>query len=749
MKSVSTKFTLPESFFIPLPAFPVIVLFLSTSVPLSMVELNYVTEIKGWILAGLLPIFSLVILPISLRKWFFWTLFGLVITQLHIQAPWFDYAHYLPRPELYVEVEGVVVDDKLIKNDSLEWIQEQKRFKFKLNKLRLSRHENWQECTGKILIINPNEVIEYRQKLRLKGRLILPDENVIPGTFNYRNFLRIHNIKHILVPNETILLGVDNRVWSRCLIFLNTARTRILYQLSKNINNVDNKSILASLTFGIKSNFDKNIRTNYLRSGMMHLFAISGLHVGILFSIIFGILSLFGLPYQKKYLISPLLLLIYVFMTGSAPSAVRAWLMLAVWSAGKGFKLPAVTLNTLLASALILLIYNPLYVFHSGFQFSYVLVFSLVIGWNKGRLAIVYLNEVRLWSVNTKPHNLFSISGMKGYVLKALLSMMSVWLGTVGLSAFYNGLFLPTTILTNIMVCGFVWIIIFASVVKVSLAVFLIQLPDYFIGKFLSINLDFVRLLSELSSNYGWIVSIEKPSVMMTLVYYVILFLLFVVPKNLKQFSLALMLLVGFVFAHEFGHNLFVNRPQIYVFLPEGSIVPSVVIIPEKFAKEPIVLNSGTRRLGYQLTSFLELKGVKGIKKLILLDNRSNYYSGLYSVSERFDINALIVCNSDRRNIAMLQRLGWASHAKIRFFRNIQTIKFDLCRIELDKTKDVKQFNYNLKSDNQWLIKIDIIICNNKRTNIEISVTNLDTNLTIMKDWAFYYNDHHVFDSLN
>ncbi len=748
LKSVSTKFTLRESIFNPLPALPVITLFLSVSVPMTMVEFGHFKTVSGGIIAVTLQIFLLIILPISIWKGFAWILLGFVITLLHIKAPWYDYTRHLPRSELYVEIEGVVADDRLIKNDNLEWIQEQKRFEFKLNKLRLSKHEKWQVCHGKILIINPNQPVEFRQKLRLKGRLVLPDESLIPGIFNYRNYLKIKKVKHIFIPNETISLGIDKRFMSRCLLFLNAARTRILYQLSKNVSNIDNKSILASLTFGIKSNFDRNSRANYLQSGMMHLFAISGLHVGILFTIIFFVLSLIGLPYEKKYFVSPLLSGIYVVMTGAAPSAVRAWLMLAIWSCGKGLKLPVVTLNTLLVSALVLLILNPFYILHSGFQFSYILVFCLVSGWNRGRELINYLNETRLWSVSSRQYNLFSIFTIRDCVLKSALSMVAVWLGSVGLSAFYNGLFLPTTILTNIVVCSFVWIIISISIIKVFLTIFIVQWPDYFIGKILSVNLDFIRFLSEISSEYGWVVTVEKPSILMILIYYFILFLLLSVPRNLKQFFFVALCLTGFVSIQGFSHNLFVHHPQIYVFLPRGSIVPCIVIIPEQFADEPIVLNSGNRRFGHHLTAFLESKGTTNVNKFILLDNRSDYYNGLYSISERFPINTLIICNSDRRNTLRLQRFGWVSNAKTRFYHKTQHVELIKTKIELDKTREVKRYTFKQWSGDRWIIDIDIAIRNNKGTYVEVSMTDLNTQLKMVKNLYFRYNNQNIIESI-
>lgn len=72
-------------------------------------------------------------------------------------------------------------------------------------------------------------------------------------------------------------------------------------------------------------------------------------------------------PFSSRYFAAPVILLIYVFATGAAPSAMRAWLMLTVWAVGRGLKLPVMTTNTVMFAALLLLLWNPFCIFHSGF----------------------------------------------------------------------------------------------------------------------------------------------------------------------------------------------------------------------------------------------------------------------------------------------------------------------------------------------------------------------------------------------
>lgn len=143
----------------------------------------------------------------------------------------------------------------------------------------------------------------------------------------------------------------------------------------------EEKSVLATLTLGYRQAMRRDLRKRFSVTGVSHLLAVSGLHVGI----VCGFLTFLFTPLARRpagrrlrYLLSLLCLWGYVWITGLAASAVRAGIMLSVYLVGRVLKRPSDRYNTWCAAAFCMLAYDPLYLFDIGFQLSYLAVFSIL-----------------------------------------------------------------------------------------------------------------------------------------------------------------------------------------------------------------------------------------------------------------------------------------------------------------------------------------------------------------------------------
>lgn len=141
------------------------------------------------------------------------------------------------------------------------------------------------------------------------------------------------------------------------------------------------KSLLATLTLGYRQALGHEAREAFSLAGVSHVLAVSGFHVAVVSAIIStlcsfmprrGALSLF------RYSIQIMALWIYVFITGLAPSAVRAAVMITIYIVGRAIHRRSDGYNTLAASAFCMLVYNPAYLFDIGFQLSYMAVLSIL-----------------------------------------------------------------------------------------------------------------------------------------------------------------------------------------------------------------------------------------------------------------------------------------------------------------------------------------------------------------------------------
>ena len=143
----------------------------------------------------------------------------------------------------------------------------------------------------------------------------------------------------------------------------------------------EEKSVLATITLGYRKDMSRDVRKRFSLTGVAHLLAVSGFHVAVVcgfLSLLFSFLPKNPFYRWLKYLLTLCLLWCFVVITGLAPSAVRAGLMLTLYLTGRVLRRTTDGYNTLAAAAFCMLAFNPLYLFDVGFQLSYLAVLSIL-----------------------------------------------------------------------------------------------------------------------------------------------------------------------------------------------------------------------------------------------------------------------------------------------------------------------------------------------------------------------------------
>lgn len=141
------------------------------------------------------------------------------------------------------------------------------------------------------------------------------------------------------------------------------------------------KAMLATLSIGYKQALDHSVRQRFAITGVSHILAVSGFHVAVVSGILSFLLSfipLLGAGRWLRYLLLMLLVWSYVWITGLAPSSVRAGIMFSFFLTGRLLRRRGDSYNTLAASALCMLVYNPFYLFDTGFQLSFMAVWFIL-----------------------------------------------------------------------------------------------------------------------------------------------------------------------------------------------------------------------------------------------------------------------------------------------------------------------------------------------------------------------------------
>jgi competence protein ComEC len=137
--------------------------------------------------------------------------------------------------------------------------------------------------------------------------------------------------------------------------------------------------VLRAMLLGQQHELSDEQGTLFMRSGTMHLFAISGLHIGVIAVGLHALLALLRLPGGVRFVLSGIALWLYVDITGGTPSAVRAFLMVTLLQASLLLRAPGNPLAALGLSAFIVVVVWPLQIFSASFQLSYGIVAALLL----------------------------------------------------------------------------------------------------------------------------------------------------------------------------------------------------------------------------------------------------------------------------------------------------------------------------------------------------------------------------------
>jgi competence protein ComEC len=207
---------------------------------------------------------------------------------------------------------------------------------------------------------------------------IVPDTHN-PGGFNYKVWLFRNEITHQLYLAKgswTLLPSKKSKQYLQIL------QQKIRTRLQQNITGAQEKAVAAALLIGYKQDIDSDLMKAYSNTGVIHVIAISGLHLGLIYGLLIGIFNWMPGSTIKKWIAPPVMLLVlwgFALLTGAGPSIVRAAVMFSFIIIATMVKQNSSILNALAASAFFLLLLHPFYLWDIGFQLSYAAVLSIVL----------------------------------------------------------------------------------------------------------------------------------------------------------------------------------------------------------------------------------------------------------------------------------------------------------------------------------------------------------------------------------
>lgn len=215
----------------------------------------------------------------------------------------------------------------------------------------------------------------------LKGRLMPFVSPALPYMFNYSEYLIKNRIAfQLYCSDQACLLSLQDHVFN-LEVFFAKIKEQLLSQFRNHGMGEQELAVLNALFLGDKTDLSAAQKESYSSAGAMHLLAVSGLHVGIIYLLALFLLKSVGISRNSLLMALSILLLLwlYAILTGLSPSVMRATIMFSMLEVGRWSKRRLYIFNVIAASMLIILLIDPLAVFSIGFWLSHVAVMSIVL----------------------------------------------------------------------------------------------------------------------------------------------------------------------------------------------------------------------------------------------------------------------------------------------------------------------------------------------------------------------------------
>ncbi|MDD2674076.1 MAG: ComEC/Rec2 family competence protein [Flavobacterium sp.] len=387
--------------------------------------------------------------------------------------------------------------------------------------LAIVNHIDQKEQTGRIILNIQNDSLHHAlqvgNSLLIKGTLTKNKPPNNPNQFDYSKYLENKQIYAQLYADvDEIKIGskIEKDIW----YYSSKLRTRIIRNLEKNNFNKTELNVAIALIMGQQQDISPDIIRDYQYAGAVHILSVSGLHIG--FILLFVTFILKPIPNTKRgsfiKLIAILISLsMFGIIAGLAPSVVRSVTMFSFVAIGNHLRRSVNIYHTLLVSVLLILLFEPSFLFDVGFQLSYIALFFII--WLQPLLSSIWKPKYKV----------------SKYIWDILTVSFAAQIGTLPLSIYYFHQFPGLFFITNLIIIPLLSIIMILGVLVMLLAafnmipIFLSQLLEwsiYYLNKIINaiaslekfiiqdIPLHFYLLISSYLLLFTIIIWFKKPS---------------------------------------------------------------------------------------------------------------------------------------------------------------------------------------------------------------------------------------------
>ncbi len=383
-------------------------------------------------------------------------------------------------------------------------------------------NHSWYPEKAKVLLyFNPSdsmvEKLSYGSIIATQLNPVQVSSPSNPKQFDFKKYLSHKGISYTssVLPNSWILIDNQGNVVKEKAIILSEK----LIELFKTSGlKSDELAVASALTIGYKELLDDELRKVYSSSGTMHILAVSGMHVAILYYLL-SFMLVFLNKRKSLRIVKAIILILFLWffaiITGLSPSVQRAALMLSFIVIGDSLDRKIPVYNSLAASAFLLLVINPYSFFDTGFQLSYIAVLSIV---------FFYPLINQLFRSKYK---------VLDYAWSIIAVSIAAQIGTFSLSLFYFNQFPNYFLLSNLIAIPLSTIAIYLAVALIIFSP--IGLVTSIIGKLFSLSLftlnNSLRFIEDLPFSVSSGIYIDNLQLLIILLT-IVTFAIFIINRN-------------------------------------------------------------------------------------------------------------------------------------------------------------------------------------------------------------------------
>lgn len=306
-----------------------------------------------------------------------------------------------------------------------------------------------------------NQLYFPEDALIVDGKMSKIQSTLNPNQFNYNQFLSRKNIHYQLFSNKVISIHKEGKGFYN---WASKSKLLVRERLKDNGYSTESRALISSMLLGDKTELSDEINQNYISTGVVHILAISGLHVMMIFMILqFTLQPLLYFKNGRKIriIISLIFIWFFAFYVELKAPVFRSALMISIYYISDIINRSKNIFHTLSLAAFIILIFKPNSLFDVGFQLSFSAVFF-----------IVWLNPIFDHFWKTKNNLLQQLKGI-------ITTSISAQIGTLPVSIFYFNQFSGLFLFGNLVLIPASFVMICGGVISIFLILFNIKITAF------------------------------------------------------------------------------------------------------------------------------------------------------------------------------------------------------------------------------------------------------------------------------